>query len=344
MKKCVGESLGQGTVHYMEDGVVWISRGLSVFVGTEAGSDFSLVASVFEKKGWRRWLSTTRIGSRLIRSGILSVLPLSDGSIVAGTRGMVLLRMPGETTFTETLYRPGRTWRLESLPDGTLFAGEYFSNQKREQVEILVSNDSGRTWNSAYVFPPGAIRHIHGICYDQIRDKLIVLTGDEDDEAMIMATSDRFVTTTILMKGSQAARALTIIPVADGYWLGTDTPYEQNYAQFISPQGKVISRIPLSGSCLAASRAGNHVFFGTAAEPSDVNLDSAARLYAYDGSLWSVLGSWCADRWSGTGRRRAALFQMARVILPKCRGENHTMFATTVAVRENDGQLYRWIL
>jgi hypothetical protein len=344
MSDYICENLGRGTVHYLENGTVWISRGLSLYKGSEEGNNFSLVGSVPEKRFWRRWLSKTRLGSRVIRGGILDFCPLPDGTLVATSRGTVYVQRPGEEAFSQTLHRPGRRWRLESLPDGTLFAGEYFSNEGRGKVEILVSYDSGWTWESAYLFPAGAIRHIHGICYDHIRDKLIVLTGDENYEAMVIATSDRFKTTELLMKGSQAARALTIIPYGDGYWLGTDTPFEQNYAQFISPQGKIISRIPLSGSCLSSSGTGMHVFFGTAAEPSAVNLDPAAKLYAYDGSFWSVFGSWRADKWSGTGRRRAALFQMARVILPKCRGETHTMFATTVAVRETDGQLHRWIL
>jgi len=345
MSVFISENIGQGTVHHITNGSVWISRGHLLYKGTEDGKNFCLAGSVPEKSAWRRLLSASRLGSRIIRGGILDVLPLPDGTIVATSRGTIYVQRSGEKVFKQTMYRPGRRWRLESLPDGTLFAGEYFLNNNRSKgIEILTSIDSGLTWKPAYLFPPGSIRHIHGICYDSFRDELLVLTGDEDHEAMVLKSSDRFATTKLFMQGSQAARALTIIACEDGYWMGTDTPYEQNYAQFITPRGSIASRIPLAGSCLSAASSGKSIFFGTAAEPSAVNRDPAAKLYAYDGALWTVLGSWPADRWSGTGRQRAALFQMARVILPKCRGPASAMFATTVAVQKTDGQMHRWAL
>ena len=336
------EHLGEGTVHYQENGTVWFSRGRAIYCGNEDSNTFISIGVLPEKQLWRRWLSKTRLGNRIIRGGILNLLPLTEGTLVATLRGSVFIRRPHQSDFTVTLHRPGRTWRLETVPDGTLYAAEYFSNKARSKVEILKSIDGGLSWQSAFLFPAGSIRHIHGITYDHLHDQLIILTGDEDHESMIMITTDQFRTTSTLIQGSQAARALTIIPREDGYWLGTDTPYEQNYAQFLSLRGKITARIPLAGSCLSASSIGENVFFATAAEPSNVNLDPTAKLYVFDGRSWTVLGSWQADRWSGTGKYRAALFQMPRVILPKCRGKADSIFATTIAVRGVDGQLHRW--
>lgn len=328
-------------VHHVENGVVWISRGYSIYCGTEDSGSFDYAGSIPEKS-WRRLISRTRLGNRIFRGGVLDLLPLSDGSLVATSRGTVYVRRPGHGEFIPTLRRPGRTWRLEALPDGMLYAGEYYSNPQREPVEILASSDKGITWQRAYLFTAGSIRHIHCIRYDHLREYLMVLTGDEDHEPIIMTTSDQFKTTKILIKGSQSARAVEIIPCRDGYWIGTDTQYEQNYAQFLTLDGKLTSRVPLSGSCLSASVSGDHIFFGTAAEPSTVNLDPTAKLYAFNGAAWTVLGSWRADRWSGTAPRRAALFQMARVKLPRCHSDSKSMFATSVAVRGADGHLHRW--
>ncbi len=334
--------LGEGTVHYQDKGMVWFSRGRDLYRGTGGNTPFSLIGTLPEPQLWRRWLGKSRIGSRIIRGGVLNLIPLADGALAATMRGSVFVRAAGQREFKATLTRPGRSWRLEALPDGVLFAAEYFSNMARSQVEILKSLDGGLSWRPAYLFPAGTIRHIHGITYDHRREQLIVLTGDEDREAMIMLTSDQFRTTSILMQGSQAARALTILPGDDGYWLGTDTPYEQNYAQLVSLRGEIITRVPLSGSCLSATSVGDRLFFGTAVEPSAVNRDPMAKLYAYDGHSWTVLGSWRTDVWSGAGKYRAALFQMARVLLPRCRGTADALFATTIAVRGADGHLHRW--
>ncbi len=335
------ECFGQGVVHYMEKGAVCFSRGYSIFQGNEDGGDFSRVGRIPEKM-LRRWVSRTRLGSRIIRGGVLDLLPLPDGTLIASTKGTVYVCKSGTDEFMPVLHRPLRTWRLEVVPDGTVYAGEYFSNMRREQVEILSSTDNGASWQSAYLFPAGAIRHIHGICYDPTHELLMVLTGDEDRESMVMTTNDGFRTTGILVQGSQSARALKIIPWEGGYWMATDTPYEQNYAQYLTPHGRILTRVPLAGSCLSASATAGHVFFGTAAEPSKINVDPTAKLYVFDGSTWTVLGCWRADRWSGTSSRRAALFQFARVRLPRCAGESKSMFATPIAVQGSDGYLHRW--
>ena len=101
--------------------------------------------------------------------------------------------------------------------------------------------------------------------------------------------------------------------------------------------------IPIAGSCLAACKVREHIFFGTAAEPSPVNMDPYPTLYGTkDGSHWEVIHRWKADNWSRGKSIKAALFQMARIIVPA--GENNTeyLFATTIAVTGDDGTLHRW--
>jgi len=73
---------------------------------------------------------------------------------------------------------------LCATPDGHVFWGEYFDNPDRKEVHIYGSDDNGATWQAAYTFPAGAVRHVHNIVYDQWADCLWVLTGDNARNAV----------------------------------------------------------------------------------------------------------------------------------------------------------------
>jgi len=241
------------------------------------------------------------------------------------------------------LSRPGCSFKIERTPDGKFFAGEYFYNSTREPVYIYASGDQGHTWEVVHVFPAGAIRHVHDIRYDERRQGLIVLTGDLDHESRVLFTADQFRTLQALAEGRQRTRASAILPSERGFYLPTDTPLEQNYVQFLDESGEIRPLFPIAGSCLAACQVNNCVFFGTAAEPSPVNLDPCSTLYgSADGQHWEVVARWRADRWSRGMRWLAAVFQMGRVLLPKGKNRTGYLFATTVAVEGADGILHCW--
>jgi len=329
-------------LHVEPSNRLWTSRGYTVFVSDDLGQTFQLRAT-YQVPFLYGNLAGWRLAARVLRAGILGLLPLHDGSLLAVVHGKVLRCDASSQCFVPVLERPGRTMKVEQTPDGLLYAGEYFYNTQREPVYIYSSSDEGRTWSVAYAFPARAIRHIHAITYDPIRQGLLVLTGDLDHESKVLFTADGLRTLQVLTEGGQRSRAVSIVPTYDGFYLPTDTPFEQNYVQFLSNDGSLQRRCPIAGSCLATCRVGSWSFFGTAVEPSPVNRDPCAVLYGtLDGVEWQVVARWPVDFWSSPNRLQAALFQMARVILPG--GENRTgyLFATTVAVQGADGILHRW--
>jgi hypothetical protein len=335
--------LGRYRVLYVEPNHrVWASQGYDIFVSEDMGQTFQLRATCPASFS-RRCLSRWRPAARGLRAGILSLLPLPDENLLVVVRGRILHYDSSSERFVPVLERPGRTMKVTGTSDGLVYAGEYFYNAEREPVHIYVSRDQGRTWSVAYTFPARSIRHVHAITNDPLRQGLLVLTGDLDHESKVLFTSDGFKTLQVLTGGGQGSRAVGIVPMANGFYLPTDTPFEQNYVQFLSKDGSLERRCPIAGSCLATCQVGDWAFFGTAVEPSPVNRDSCAALYGTsDGVEWRVIARWPVDMWSGPTRIQAVLFQMARVVLPS--GENRTgyLFATTIGVRGADGILHRW--
>ncbi len=337
------ELLGEYTAQLVDHaGRVWVTRGYDVFFTDDLGRTFS-----FRSRLEMSWLThaTARwaLSARLLRRGILHLRLLHDGALLGVVHGAIVRCEAQGDRFTEVFTCPGRTMKLEILPSGEIYAGEYFYNLKRKAVSIFRSTDGGRTWDEAYRFAPGAIRHVHGIVYDERTGMLVTLTGDTDAESMVLLTPDGYRTMRVLSGGSQRSRAVAILKAEGGYFLPTDTPFEQNYIQFLSFDGHLGIRCPIVGSCLGGCQVGEWSMFATASEPSVVNLDPSVILYGTrDGVAWHVIHRWRVDRWSWPTTVQAAAFQFGRIIMPA--GENGTgyLFGTPVAIRENDGQLHRW--
>ncbi|MGE5314216.1 MAG: hypothetical protein ACM3Q4_05945 [Acidobacteriota bacterium] len=325
-------------------GRLWVTRGYDVYYSDDFGETFTFRTRI-ETKWLMNASSKWDITTRLLRRGFLHLRPLDDGSLLGVVYGAVVRCEPHNDRFTQVFERPGRTMKLEVLPSGEIYAGEYFYNRERDEVLIFRSTDGGKTWDTAYRFPPGGIRHIHTLSFDKRCGRLIVLTGDTDDESKVLFTNDGFHSVRILAEGTQRSRAMAILATDGGYFLPTDTPFEQNYIQYLTFDGQLSVRCPIVGSCLGGCQVGDWSLFATATEPSLVNFNPSVLMYGTcNGSEWHVIHSWRVDRWSWPTTLQAAAFQFGRIIMPS--GENKTgyLFGTPVAIRKNDGQLHRWKL
>ncbi len=291
--------LGEFRAQYIEEsGRIWASRGYDVYFSDNLGDRF-LHRARLDIQPIKRALSRWALPSRFLRAGFLNLRPMKDGSLVGVVHGGIVRCNVGSERFEPVLQRRGRSMKIEECPDGSVFSGEYFYNKKRSQVDVFRSDDNGGTWHIAHRFEPGQIRHIHCMMHDKRTGSMIILTGDTDKESKVLATEDQFKSLKILAQGSQQTRAVSILPTDGGYFLATDTPYEQNYIQFLSFSGELRSLCPISGSCLSACQVGDWSLFGTAAEPSQVNRDSSVTVYATrNGHEWLVLARWLTDRWS----------------------------------------------
>jgi hypothetical protein len=317
---------------------LYASRGYDL-VRTTIGADRSLfdlqpwkTIATFNPNLWRRWTVRTNLTARLVRDGFHALAALPSGGMVAAVPGAILMLRPGENEFklARAITRGTRPLHITPAPNGTLFWGEYFDNAGRDEVHIYASSDGGATWTVAYTFPRGVIRHVHNIVYDRWGDCLWVLTGDVGAECRILRASCDFGRVDAVLQGNQQARAVALVPMEDGLYFSSDTPFETNHIYRLDRKGKLSRLAPISSSSIYGCRVGNNVFFSTMVEPSAHNADRHVRIYGGSGENWRALLAWKKDRWP------MGLFQYGNALLPD--GENGTtcLAVSTVAVESDD--------
>ena len=112
---------------------------------------------------------------------------------------------------------------------GELFFGEYGHNNKRKPVNIYKSSNNGQSWEIIYQFKSGEVKHIHGCYYDKYEDKIWTLTGDFDNENILMKSDFNFIENIKIGNGAQTFRAVSIIFRPNTmHWI-MDSPLEKSY-------------------------------------------------------------------------------------------------------------------
>ncbi len=324
-----------------EGDVLYGGRGYEI-VRLQAGksAEWEAVAR-FRPAWWRNLTSRTALSYRLMRDGFhaLAILgnslggPTSDRTMVGAVPGALVTRTPDSDEFhmTHHVQRGTRPLYITAVPSGRIYWGEYFDNRDRAEVHIYVSTDRGRTWQIAYTFPAGSIRHVHNIVYDRWGDCLWILTGDEGAECKVLRADRDLRSVDVVLTGNQQARAVAAIPTGTGLYLSTDTPFEKNHVYRLDRAGNVKQVGGLASSSIYGCRVGETMFFSTMAEPSAVNTSREVQIAASrDGTNWQVLARWKKDNLP------MRCFQYGNAFLPD--GENSTRYlaATAIAVERDD--------
>jgi hypothetical protein len=323
--------------------LLYASRGydlLRAHVSDEAlrnGLRWDQVAS-FRPALRRRLSVTTRLSSRLFRDGFHALATPATGGIVAAVPGAIVTLRPNEPEFrvTHTIARGTRPLHITAIPNGNIVWGEYFDNADRDEVHIYASTDSGSTWNVAYTFPKGAIRHVHNIVHDPWGGCLWILTGDYGDECRILRASYDFRTVEAVVRGNQQARAVAMVLAEDGLYFASDTPLELNYVYRLARSGELSRLAPISSSSIYGCRVGERVFFSTMVEPSDVNRDRSVRIFSgrtgapVGETKWSSVLAWQKDLWS------LKFLQYGNAFLPDGENSTNCLALTSIAVRVDD--------
>ena len=281
----------------------------------------------------RRATVVTSLSSRLMRDGFHALAVTPSRTIVAAVPGAIVTLHPNQTEFliTHSIARGTRPLHITAVPEGRLFWGEYYDNRDRNDVHIYVSQDTGSSWQVAYTFPKGTIRHVHNIVYDAWGDCLWVLTGDYGSECRIMRASCDFSQVEVVLQGDQQARAVALVPTADGLYFSSDTPLEANYIYHLDRAGKLSQLAPISSSSIYGCRVGCDIFFSTMVEPSRVNTDQHVRIYGgRDGRSWRPVLAWEKDRLP------MGIFQYGNAFLPDGNNDTAYLAVTTVAVKSDD--------
>lgn len=282
---------------------------------------------------WRRLTSRANLSSRLVRDGFHALAVLPSNAIVAAVPGAIITLRSNENNFeiTHKIARGTRPLHITTTPNGTAYWGEYFDNPSRDEVHIYASTDGSSTWNIAYTFPKGAIRHVHNIIHDPWQNCLWISTGDYGEECRILRASCDLRQVDVVLQGNQQARAVALVPAEDALYFSSDTPLEQNFIYHLDRGGAVTQLAPLTSSSIYGCRVGPDIFFSTMVEPSAANPDRFVRIFGgcEEKSFIPIL-AWEKDRWP------MRFFQYGNAVLPD--GENSTQYLalTTVAVKSED--------
>src|SRR5271154_486726 len=161
---------------------------------TGKGAEWKVIARC--RPSWLRSLTSRgALSYRLMRDGFhaLGILggPAKDQTMVGAVPGAIVTRAQDSDEFhvTHRIQRGTRPLHITAAPSGRIYWGEYFDNRERKEVHIYVSTDRGRTWEVAYTFPAGSIRHVHNIVYDGWGDCVWILTGDDGAECKVLRAS-----------------------------------------------------------------------------------------------------------------------------------------------------------
>ncbi len=322
--------------------VLYASRGLDLFLSRDGGHSFELRAR--STQPWLdRLIARTPMLERLTRSGLHGVTVGVDGALTAIARGAILHCGAASDVFelVHRIERGSRPLNLCRAPSGRIYFGEYFGNAAREEVHLYGSDD-GTQFDVAYTFSRGAIRHVHGIVFDPHRQGLWVMTGDDGEEAGLWWSDDELRSLTPVARGSQAARAVQVLPTERGLIVPSDTPEERNWIRLFDPETARFEDLePLPGSAFSAGRAGALHVVSTAIEPSEVNRDPWVHVYvSLCGETWQPLAKFERDLALLNDVRGRLLYPLVR--LPEGPGSNDTLVATGQALKGLHGRLMSW--
>lgn len=230
---------------------------------------------------------------RLLRMEPRLAVALEDGNYILSCSGKIYHVDFQKGELTEELrlrQRMNNPLMFAKKENGDILFGEYFSNNAHE--EVCVFERVYGAWKKVYSFPAGLIYHIHGIVVD--RDRVFILTGDEDKESAIWYTQDDFNHVEMLVGGSQKFRACVAYPYQSGLIYATDTPLEQNYLYRLRQEnGKWVNEIlaEMPGPCIYGTARADGFYFATSVEP-DATLSDMRYRFSYK------LGKGVKDRYT----------------------------------------------
>jgi hypothetical protein len=314
--------------------VLYASRGYQVLRGTfrDGHVRWEEVAQ-WKPPLWRYFTCRFWLASRLVRDGFHALAVLNDGHLVGAVPGAIVSLTPGAREFktTHRVTRGTRPLHIAATPDGQVYWGEYFDNPQRDEVHIFASHDQGATWQIAYTFPKGAIRHVHNLVYDPWENCLWIFTGDYGAECRVLRASCDLQTVDVAFSGNQQARAVAAVPTTEALYFASDTPLESNHVYRFDRAGNLSTVGDLDSSSIYGCRVGDTLFFSTMVEPSEINPTQRVQLYASRrGEPWQSILTWQKDSWP------KRFFQYGNAVLPD--GANSTQYlpVTTIAVEDDD--------
>jgi len=243
------------------------------------------------------FLNSFSLLNRLQRKGIHNVKCIKNLLIIV-IKGRILFYNNKELKKVFTINRGSRPLRqgIEIL-DENLYFGDYWGNPNRLPVNIYKINI--KTFEKEIFYSFSQTRHIHFIQKDeQDTNSLFIGTGDSDHESGIYKLNTKTKELSIIAKGNQKFRAVSILQVNNKLFWGSDDPNGQNYIYSIDRDTNELSRIyKIEGPAYYSTINKNgEMFIATTIEDRKKH---KAIIYSSsdDGKNWSIYKEFKKDIW-----------------------------------------------
>ncbi len=215
-----------------KDGNIYATRGLILYRLNRGDGSFRKVTRVPDTFSLYFLNNFTLFRRLTLRQECVELTISHDGSICAFSSGKMWYREGSSDRFRETmsLEHFGRgvgrglmSTGLVSPGKNEFLFGEYFRNDKRNEVKIYMFGNTGKSWECAYEFLKGQIKHIHAVQKDPYTGKIWVCTGDEDPESGIGWIDPESGNLVYIGQGSQAWRTCQLVFTEKSVYWGADT-------------------------------------------------------------------------------------------------------------------------
>lgn len=286
-------------VEWLAPGRVLLSRRNVLYEAREAGGVMRRIG-VLPQPWWRSAAIRVRLAQRALRQMFYNVLPLADGSIFATYARQVGVFRDGDWRPLNGLARPCRVLRGAAAVDGDghVFFGEYLDNPGRGPVRIYRYAPERDDLSVAHTFPPGAVRHVHGIYHDPVESQLWCLTGDAGAEARILRSGDGFRTLAAVGAGDETWRAVSVQFTRDAVWYATDAEFRPNRLfRLDRASGRRREIGALDGPVYYSAAWRGALFFAVTAELCPSQEGRSATLWTVRGGVLSRVAGMAKDRW-----------------------------------------------
>lgn len=268
-------------VEWAEPERLLVSRRNRLYRTQAPGGRLSLLAE-FPAPRWKASLARLRPAQRALRFLFYNVLALGDGTLFTSFDRSLGRLVDGRFLPIEGLARPFRVLRSACAlgDDGCVYLGEYFDNSEREAVHVYRYVPGAGRLEVAYRFPPGAVRHVHGIYHDPQTGWLWCLTGDRGDECRICRTGDGFTTLETVGQGDESFRSVSAQFTERAIYYATDAEFRTNVLYRIDRiSGERTALAELDGPVYYSAAVGGELFFGVTAELCPSQIGRSATLW-----------------------------------------------------------------
>lgn len=229
-------------------------------------------------------ISNIRIIDRCLKNSILQAHKTKNGGylVATGNKWWFIDKegYPVEIEkFTDT--RPMCRGICESN-NGIIYVAEYNTNANKQLAKIFRSKDC-RSFDVAWEFLKGEIRHVHALILDpELENRIWILTGDADNESRIFYTDDDFSSLQCFLSAGQKSRATDLIIRGGQLYWGTDSPIESSFIMRADKKSpnlfEKIGELPGPAYYMTQNKAGG-IYLGTTVEPGPAVKDNYGHIF-----------------------------------------------------------------